>query len=315
MKGIRHIQIYASKAGIIKTRDEIQGVVLKGVGTDYDWSFFQQKIVEGRRFTVSDTGKTNDVLISKSLARLMKLKLNDDLRMYFISGENTMARKFRICGIYETGFDELDKTFVIGDIQHVQKLNNWSPTEVGGFEVLLEDFNDLDRMEKYVYQSIGFSLDAVTIKQIYPQIFDWLDLQDINVMIILILMVLVAGITMISTLLILIIERTNMIGLLKSIGMKNRQVSMIFLLNALYIIGAGLFWGNLAGFIFCLLQQNFGIIPLPQESYYVSVVPINLNLFHILFLNCGTLTVSLLMLIGPSFIITKINPVRAMRFG
>ena len=314
VKGIRHIQVYANKAGIIKTKDQIQGVVLKGVGKDYDWSFFKDKIVEGTNFKVPDTGKTNDILISKSLASLMKFRVNDDLRMYFISGNQTLGRKFHISGIYETGLEELDNMFVIGDIHHIQKLNNWEPDQVGGFEVLINDFRDIDRLEKYIYTNIGFSLDAVSIKQLYPQIFDWLDLQDINVLIILILMILVAGITMISTLLILILERTNMIGILKALGMKNRGIRKIFLFNASYIIGLGLLWGNLAGLALCLVQVKSGIITLPQESYYVSVVPINLDMMNIVVLNAGTLVVCMLMLLMPSYIITRVSPVKAIRF-
>jgi len=314
VNGIKHIQVYANKAGIIKTKDQIQGVVLKGVGKDYDWSFFKDKIIEGRNFTVPDTGKTNDVIISKTLASLMKLRVNDDLRMYFISGNNTLGRKFHISGIYETGLAELDDMFVIGDISHIQKLNNWEPDQVAGFEVLISDFKDLDRLAKYIYTNIGFSLDAVTIRDLYPQIFDWLDLQDINVLIILILMILVAGITMISTLLILILERTTMIGILKALGMKNRGIRKIFLFNASYITGTGLLWGNLAGFTLCLIQLKTGIITLPQESYYVSVVPVNLDILNIILLNAGTLVICLLMLILPSYIITRVSPVKAIRF-
>jgi len=314
VKGIRHIQVYANKAGIIKTKDQIQGVVLKGVGKDFDWSFFKDKIIAGTYFHVPDTGKTNEVLISKSLASLLKLNVNEDLRMYFISGSQTLGRKFHISGIFETGLEELDNMYVIGDIRHIQKLNSWSPEQVGGFEVLLDDFKDLDRMEKYIYRTIGFSLDAITIRQLYPQIFDWLDLQDINVLIILILMILVAGITMISTLLILILERTNMIGILKALGMRNRNIRKIFLYNAIYIIVTGLFWGNLAGVTLCLIQLKFGIITLPQESYYVSVVPVNLNILNIVLLNTGTLIVCLLMLLLPSYIVTRVSPVKAIRF-
>jgi lipoprotein-releasing system permease protein len=314
VNGIRHIQVYGTKAGIIKTKDQIQGVVLKGVGSDYDWSFFKNKIIEGKPLLLTDTGKTNDVLISKSLASLLKLKLHDDLRMYFISGSSTLGRKFLISGIYETGMEELDNIYVIADIHQVQKLNSWTNNEVGGFEVLINNFNDLDRLEQYVYRIIGFSLDATTIKDQFPQIFDWLDLQDINVLIILVLMVLVAGITMISTLLILILERTNMIGILKALGMRNSNIRKIFLFNSTYIIGSGLFWGNLIGFTLCFIQQQYGVITLPQESYYVSVVPINLNILNVLLLNSGTLVVCFLMLLVPSFIITRINPVTAIRF-
>lgn len=314
-RGIRHIQVYGIKAGIIKTKDQIQGVVLKGIGSDFDWSFFQNKIKEGRRFIVTDTGKTNEVIISKALASLLKLNLNDGLRMYFISGDNTLARKFMISGIYETGLEEFDKLYVIGDIHQIQKLNGWTPEQVGGFEILIKNFKDIDRLGLLVYQQIGFSLDASTIKQLYPQIFDWLDLQDINVLIILILMILVSSITMISTLLILILERTNMIGILKSLGMSNSSIRKVFLYNAVYIIGLGMLWGNIFGFVISLLQQKTGIMTLPQESYYMPVVPIYLNGWNILFLNIFTLVICYLMLILPSFIITRISPIKAIRFS
>jgi len=235
--------------------------------------------------------------------------------MYFISGDNTLARKFMISGIYETGLEEFDKLYVIGDIHQIQKLNGWTPEQVGGFEILIKNFKDIDRLGLLVYQQIGFSLDASTIKQLYPQIFDWLDLQDINVLIILILMILVSSITMISTLLILILERTNMIGILKSLGMSNSSIRKVFLYNAVYIIGLGMLWGNIFGFVISLLQQKTGIMTLPQESYYMPVVPIYLNGWNILFLNIFTLVICYLMLILPSFIITRISPIKAIRFS
>ena len=315
VKGIRHIQVYATKAGIIKTADQIQGIVLKGIGPDYDFSFFSNKMIAGHFIHLSDTGKTNDVMISKNLAALLKLRLNDDIRMYFISGTSTLGRKFHIAGIYETGLEEFDKVYVLCDIRHIQKLNNWQSDEVGGFEVILDNFNDLDKIGKYVYHKIGMTLDAKTIRDLYPQIFDWLDLQDINVLIILVLMVLVTGITMISTLLILILERTNMIGILKALGMPNGGIRMVFLINAAYIIGQGLFWGNLVGATLCIIQQKYGIITLPQESYYVSVVPVNLDLWNILLLNAGTVVVCLAMLLVPSYVTSRISPVRAIRFS
>jgi lipoprotein-releasing system permease protein len=314
-KGIRHIQVYATKAGIIKTTDQIQGIVLKGIGPDYDQSFFSNKIIEGHFLSLSDTGKSNDVMVSKNLAALLKLKLNDDIRMYFISGTTTLGRKFHIYGIYETGLEDFDKVYVICDIKHIQKLNNWQPDEVGGFEVILDNFKDLDKMGKYVYRKIGMTLDAKTIRDLYPQIFDWLDLQDINVLIILVLMILVSGITMISTLLILILERTNMIGLLKALGMPNSGIRKVFLINAAYIIGRGLFWGNFVGASLCFIQLKYGVIKLPQESYYVSVVPINLDPLNILLLNVGTVVVCLAMLLLPSFVTSRISPVKAIRFS
>lgn len=314
LKGIRHIQVFATKAGIIKTRDQIEGVILKGIGGDYDWSFFINKMTSGTHLMIPDTGKTNDVMISRSLASLLKLKLHDDIRMYFISGEVTLARKFKIAGIYETGLGDFDKLFIFCDIRHIQKLNNWGPDQVSGFEILVNDFNDIDRMGSEIYHMTGFSLDTKTIRQLYPQIFDWLGLQDINVLIILVLMILVSGITMISTLLILILEQTGMIGILKTLGMKNRNIRKIFLYNAVYITGIGMAWGNIAGFALCILQQKYGIVPLPQESYYVPVVPVNLDVLNILLLNAGTLLICCFMLIMPSYIITRISPIRAIRF-
>lgn len=314
IKGIRHIQVYATKAGIIKTDEQIQGVVLKGIGSDYDWSFFKNKMVEGKPIVISDTGKTDEVLVSRNLANMLKLKLHDNLRMYFINQNQTRARKFVIAGIYQTGLEEFDKMYVICDIAHIQKLNNWSTEEVAGFEVLIKDFSDLKAMCETVKDNIGYDLKAESIRDMYPQIFDWLALQDTNVAIILTLMVLVSGIAMISTLLILILERTNMIGILKALGMKNGSIRKIFLYNSAYIIGKGLLWGNLAGITLCWLQLHFGIIKLPQESYYVSVVPINLYYLPILLINVGTLLVCMILLIVPSHIISRIQPVKAIQW-
>lgn len=313
-KGVKHIQVFGVKAGIIKTHDQILGVVLKGVAKDYDWSFFREKMQEGEVVPLGDS-VSNEVIISRYVANQLNLKLHDDLRLYFIAGNNTLGRKFRISGIYETGLEEFDKLYVIGDLHHIQKLNNWREDQVGGFEITINDYRDLERLGVFVYQQIGFSLDASTIRQLYPQIFDWLDLQDVNVLIILILMVLVSAITMISTLLILILERTNMIGILKSLGMRNVNIRKIFLYHAVYIIGLGLFWGNIFSLTLCLLQQKFGFITLSQESYYVSVVPINLDPVNILLLNAGTLAICSLILIIPSVMITRISPIRAIRFS
>jgi len=314
-KDIRHIQVFASKAGIIKTRDQIQGVALKGIGPDYDWGFFRDKMKEGKIFSVSDTGRNDSVIISDKTARALGLHVNDDLRVYFIAGEHTLGRKFKISGIFDTGLEEFDKLYIIGDIHHIRKLNQWAPGQVGGFEVTLNDFDDMEPMGRYIYQHIGFSLDATTIRQLYPQIFDWLDLQDINVLIILILIFLVSATTIISTLLILILERTRMIGILKALGMRNSGIRKVFLYHAFYIIGWGLFWGNLISFTLCLAQKQFGLIKLPEESYYVSVIPIYLNLWNILLLNGGVLLACYLIFIVPSLIITRISPVKAIRFS
>ena len=312
---IRHVQVYATKAGIIKAKNHIQGVIFKGIGPDFDWQFFSKKMVEGRPFKVIDTAKCNDVIISRKTAMQLNLHLGEDLRMYFINGQNALGRKFRICGIFDTGLEEFDKLYVIGDIHHIQKINNWSPGEVGGFEVFIKNFNDIDRMGVYVYHQIGFNLDASTIRMSYQQIFDWLDLQDINVLIILILVLMVSATTIISTLLILILERTSMIGILKSLGMKTGDIRKLFLYYGIYITGWGLFWGNMFALILCYIQLRFGIVKLSEESYYMSVIPVNLNLVNILLINAGTLISCYLIFLIPSFVISRISPLKAIRFN
>lgn len=314
--GVKHIQVFAIKAGIIKTQENIEGVVLKGIGSDFDWSFFEDKIIEGKAFKVSDTGRTNDVLISNFHASRLKLKTGDDLIMYFISEGQTQpsVRKFKISGIYNTGLEEFDKTFVLGDIHHIQRINKWDSTMVGGFEVIIDDFSHLDEVTDRVYKAIGYDLNAKSIREMYPQIFDWLSFQDVNVAIIIIMMIFVAIINMISTLLIIIIEKTSMIGILKSLGTTNWSVRKIFLYNSAYLIGNGLLWGNLFAILICLLQMQFGILKLDPASYYVNTVPVNLNVTHLLMINGGTLVICLLVLIIPTFIITRISPVKAIRF-
>ncbi len=312
-KGIKHIQLFGIKAGVIKTKDQIQGVVLKGIGNDFDWSFFKSKIVAGKIFHVNDSIPTNEILISRSLANKLKLKLNEKFDMYFIQ-DPPRARRFCIAGIYETGLEQFDQMYLLADIGHIQKLNNWTKDQVAGFEVLINDFDDLDNMGKVVYNAIDPELKSQTIKEIYPQLFDWLGLVDVNALVILLLMIIVAGITMISTLLILILERTNMIGVLKALGSRNSSIQKIFIYKTLYIVGKGLFWGNLIALIICFVQWKFGIIKLNQESYYVSVVPIHLNLVYILLLNAGTFIAGMLMLVVPSFIISRITPVKAIRY-
>jgi lipoprotein-releasing system permease protein len=312
--GIKHIQVFGVKAGIVQTAEQIQGIVLKGVGRDFDWSYFRDKLIEGKTFQSGKTEPNDSVIISKSLASLLKLKNGDALRTYFIINNQARGRRFVISGIYNTGLEEFDKLYVFGDIINIQKLNGWDSSQVSGFEVLVDHFNELTAINEKVYKNIGYDLDSRTIREIYPQLFDWLNLQDINVIIILVLMVLVSGIAMISTLLILILERSNMIGILKALGARNFSIRQIFLYNAAYIISRGLFWGNLIGLSICLLQKYFGIIHLNEESYFMSVVPININILHLFMLNAGTLVVCILMLIIPSFVISKIAPAKAIRF-
>ncbi|MDA3820308.1 MAG: ABC transporter permease [Candidatus Delongbacteria bacterium] len=317
---VTHIQRYITKAGIIKTESCLEGVMLKGVDTDFDWSFFKTYLTEGDIPHITDSATYNDVLISENLARRLKLNTGDDLRMYFIQDPPRM-RKFEISGIYNTQLEELDKVFIFVDIKHLRKLNNWDENQISGFEILIDDFDYLFETDMAVTRIVGNNyspdLESLRVKNItaqYPQIFDWLNLQDTNMWVILILMVVVAGFNMVSGLLIIILERTNMIGILKSMGTTNFSIRKVFLYHAGFLISRGLLWGNLLGIGLCLLQQQFGLIKLDPESYYVSMVPINLNVLHLLVLNAATMLVTILMLIVPSMLVTRISPSDAIKF-
>ena len=313
---IRHIQIFATKAGIIKTKDELQGVIVKGIGSDFDWNFFKKNIIEGNPFAVSDSIKSDKILISKFHKEKLKLNVGDSVVIYFIQNQQQRARKFIVSGIYSTGLgDMFDQIYVIADIAHIQKLNGWTQNQIAGFEILLNDYKKLDEATEYVNEIIGYNFSAKSIKELNRQIFSWLDAQDINAVVVIVLMALVAAINMISALLVLILERTNMIGTLKALGMKNWNVRQIFLYNSGYLISRGLLWGNIIGISICILQKYFHFIPLDERTYYLSYIPINFNLLHILLLNAGTFVVCFVMLIIPSYIITFITPTKAMRFA
>lgn len=314
IKGVTNIHPFGLKAGIIKTSDQIHGVVLKGLDKTYDWSFFKEKIIEGYAPKLNDTSTSNDLLISKKIADLMNYKIGDYLRMYFIIDNSVRGRKFKITGIYDTGLGEFDDVYIMGDIRHIQRLNNWSDREVSGYEILIDDFKNLDRISEEVYSTIGFELNTQTIRQLYPQIFDWIGIQDMNVIIILVLMALVSGITIISTLLILILEHTKDIGLLKAMGAQNDSIRRIFLYASVYIILYGLLWGNAIALLLIWLQKTFGLIPLPAESYFLSQVPVSIGLTEILIVNFATVVVCFLMMLIPSLVVRYISPVKAIRF-
>ncbi len=317
---IASVQVFATKAGIIKTRSDIQGVVLKGIGPGYDWGFLRDYLQEGEILTLTDSARSNKVLISRYIASLLKLNRNDDFLMYFIQDPPRM-RRFTVAGIFETSLEEFDKVFIFGDIRHIQKLNDWTEDQISGFEVILTDFRDLEEQTIMVMNSVGFGfeedgsrLKVVNIYDKYPQIFDWLNLQDMNVLIILILMLVVAGFNMVSGLLILILDRTNMIGILKALGSPNVSIRKIFMYQSGFLILRGLLWGNIIGIGICLIQQYSGILELDQSSYYLNTVPVNLNALHIIALNLGTALAIILMLLVPSMIISRISPARAIRF-
>jgi lipoprotein-releasing system permease protein len=318
--GIEHIQVFATKAGIIRTDEDIQGVVLKGIGSDFDWSYFKSNMVDGSVFTVTDTGRTDKVIISKKISNMLRLKTGDSFTMLFVQDPPRM-RKFTISGIYETSLEEFDKMYVFCDIGHIKKLNGWKDDQVSGFEVYINDFDKLDEMTSEVRDAIGYKITEedtkfkiTNIRIRYPQIFDWLNFQDINVIIIILLMLIVAGFNMISGLLILILEKTNMIGVLKSLGAEDITIRRVFLYQAAYLIGKGLFWGNLIGIGLAFLQLKTGLITLDPTSYYIKTVPVNLELTHLLLLNAGTMAAIIVMLLVPSQLISRISPVKAIRY-
>ena len=321
LDGIRNIQAFAIKAGIIKTGEEIHGAVLKGVDDQYDWSFIEENMTEGKILSLSDSVRSRSVVLSRQTADLLKLGLGDKFTMYFIQ-EPPRAYTFTIDGIYSTSLEEFDRLYIYADIQQVQRLNNWHEGEVSGHEVLLDDMAGLEEKAIRIRELVGFDflddgsrLRVETIQEKYTQIFDWLNLQDLNVVVLIILMLVVAGFNMISGLLILILERTNMIGILKGLGTTNLSIRKIFLYQSAYLTLIGLAWGNLIGLGLCLAQKYFNLIPLDPSSYYLDTVPINLNLVHILLLNLGTMLITILFLLLPSMIIARISPDKSIRFG
>lgn len=318
--GIRHVEAFATKPGILKTESDFQGIVLKGVDADFDWTFFRNNLREGELFTVTPGKSNTDVLISAHLANLLGLKVNDSFLTYFVQ-EDVRARKFRISGIYDTGFVDYDKLFVIADIGQVRRLNGWEADQASGLELLVDDYNHLDQTAENLYFDLSERADRTgntfyvrSVKELNPMIFNWLEVLDINVVVILILMMAVAGFTMISGLLILILERTNMIGILKAMGQNNTSIRRVFLYVSLFLIGKGMLWGNLIGVGLCLIQHYFGVIGLDPAVYYLDAVPVDLNPLSLLLLNIGTLCASMLMLLGPSYLIARIDPAKSIRF-
>lgn len=317
IEGIKNVQTFANKFGVIRTAKDFEGVILKGVTNDYDFTFFKEYLKEGRLPNFS-LDRNKEILISESIAKRLQLSLNDTVQMVF-SVENSKRpfkiRKPVIVGIYNTGFEQFDKTMLIGDIREVQRLNKWKDNEVGGFEVLLDDFNSLKEKGDKIYATIGSTLNSTTIVDSYPLIFNWLNILDNNVWVIIGIMILVAGINMVTALLVLILEQVQMVGILKALGSTNWSIRKVFLYNASYLILKGLLYGNIIGIVFLSIQKYLKIITLNPENYYVSTVPVSIDFWAILFLNLGTLILCFLMLIIPSFIITKIQPSKSIKFA
>lgn len=313
---IKHMQVYANKPGVIRTEDNFEGVVLKGVGTDYDWSFMSDILVEGRVLKLDSVKISNEVLISEKISRDLELKVGSKFNIFFLEDSNKApkVRRLEVVGVYNSGLNNFDENFIIGDINQIQRLNKWDKNTIGGFEVLLDDFNNIDKVIPEVYHSIDFNLNAVSIKETNHYILEWLNLFDLNIVVILIIMLMVAGINMVTALLILILEKTQMIGVLKALGANNWDIRKIFLHHSYHLITRGLIIGNTLGLTIVYIQKFFRVIKLNPDIYYVSAVPINLNFLHLLLLNIGTLLLVLVMLLIPSYLVSKISPVKAIKF-
>jgi len=320
LQGIQNIQPYALKGGIMRTQSDMQGVLLKGVDGVYDWSFFKNNLIAGNIPAYQDDVRSLDILISKTISNKLRLTVSDTITVYFIQNP-PRVRKFSIVGIYDTGLKEYDELMVVADIKQVQRLNGWEENQVSGFEIFIKDFDQLSAMTDSVYFSVSNRFGqhdekfmVKNIQEIVPQIFDWLRLSDINVWVILGIMSLVAGFNVITALLILILDRTRMIGLLKALGSRDQMIRRIFVIKAMYLLSKGLFWGNLTGISIALIQQYTRIFTLDPEAYYVSYVPIHLDLVHVLLINAGIIFIVFVMILLPSWAVQRISPVKAIRF-
>lgn len=316
IKGVTKAQVFANKAGIIRTAESFEGVIFKGVDKNYDFSFFDEYIKEGRTPNF-DLKRNKEIIISEFIAKSLQLQVGDTLQMWFKVASSNLGFKRRkpiVVGIYNSGFEKFDKTTVVGDIREVQKINKWNSSQVGGVEVFIDNFDDLEEKGKAVYFAVGSLFNAKTIVDSYPTIFEWVKLFDNNVIFILIIMILIAGINMIIALLVLILEKVQMIGVLKALGSTNTSIRKIFLYNAAYLVTKGLIYGNLIGLFLIYIQKYGEVLTLDPKTYHVDTVPVYTSFSYILALNIGTLILCFLILLIPSFIITKIQPSKSIKF-
>jgi len=316
IEAVSHIQAVATKFGVIRTETDFEGAILKGVGSDYNWSYFKEFLLEGR-LPLFEKKWSEEVLISKYLADRLGFKLNDTFQMYFLKDDTEKPPNiisFNIVGIYSSGFQDFDAQYLIGNLRHIQRINKWKEDQIGNFEVFINNYDDIERMGVALYQNTPSTLNTSTINEKFSSIIEWVKIFDTNIYGIIGIMVLVAGINMITALLVLILERTQMIGILKALGSSNWSIRKLFLYNAAYLIILGLFWGNVLGLGFLFAQKYFKLFPLDPSVYYVTEAPVYISWTYVLGLNIGTLLLCLLMLLLPSYIITKISPVKAIRF-
>lgn len=323
LEGVKKVQPFATKPGIIKTDEYIQGIVFKGVDNSYDWTFFERNLVEGSLPAISDTMRSDQILVSEQVSELLEVSTGDRVVLYFINEDENLPRMLQltICGLYRTSLEEFDNLFVMGDLQQIQRLNNWKNNQISGFEITISDFNRIDDIEQKVRNTVlNYSVEndvilrTTNITREYPQIFDWLSILDMNVWVILFLMTMVAGFNMVSGLLVLILERSKMIGVLKALGSPNWSIRKVFLYLSVFLTSRGMLWGNLVGIGFILIQHYFEVIKLNPTTYYVDVVPVNFSLLHVILLNAGTIAATTLMLVLPSYLVSRISPEKTIRF-
>ena len=323
MKGVKHIQIYATKPGMIKTEEYNQGIVFKGIGPDFNWDFLRNNMVKGVLPHLGDSTRTNQILISEQISKLLKIKLNQKIILMFINDTENIPRmlQMEVCGIYRTSLEEFDNIFVFGDIRQIQRINNWKPDEASGFEIEVDNFNNIHLTEAKIRTEIINYTDKLenvlrsqNIVEQYPQIFDWLSVTDMNVWILLVLISLVSGFSMISGLLVLILERSNMIGVMKALGFNNSNIRKVFVYLSVFLTSRSVLWGNVAGVTFIFIQKTFHLIKLNPATYFMDYMPVNFSLLHLLILNIATITIISFMLVFPSYLVSKISPDRIMRF-
>ncbi|MGB0633418.1 MAG: ABC transporter permease [Flavobacteriaceae bacterium] len=314
---ISNIQYVAYKSGLIINKKSFEGVIFKGISSNFDWSVFSNYIIDGN--VVNTTNEiTNDVIISEYLSKKLSLEVNQKFKTTFFKSNSILApneRIFRVVGIYKSGFNEFDEVYFIGDIRHIQKMNKWQMDEIGSIEVIIENFDEIDNVTQQLYDETSSALNVLSIKERFPEIFNWIALFDINVLLIIIIMILVGGINMITALLVTVLEKASLIGVLKTLGSSNNSIRSIFLINGTYLISLGMIIGNLISILIIFLQNKTGLINLDPETYYVSELPFDFNFSSILFLNIGVLVLCFLMLILPSLVITKISPSESVKIN
>lgn len=312
---IRKVQAFATRNAILKTSETIEGVLFKGVEQGYDFNNLRSFLQEGRWVQFPDSGYSSEINLSAYTAGRLQLKVNDQVLIYFIQpGAAPRTRKLTVAGIYKTGIEEYDKLIAIGDLKLVQRLNNWSPDQIGGYEIFLSDFRLMDQVNDDIIPDLPLGLQGTTIRNIFPNIFDWLALQNKTIFIVLIIMVAIAVLNLITCLLILVLERTRMVGLLKALGSRNFTIQKIFLYHGAVITVAGLLPGNILGLLLCWVQQRYGIISLPEDAYYISKAAVEVVWWHVALVNAGTFLVCFLVLLIPTIIVRKIQPVKAIQF-